>query len=127
MSSSSTWGYRTKDLVLGALAGKVTQPSDIAQTEKALLSVNEGSLYFPIFSQNTEVGGVFIGFVMALLFFIDVSNAIPLYNENWYYIGASATFISLGTSLVFAAFQVVFGRIRVTRLLSAAWFCIYVS
>ncbi|MFX1539971.1 MAG: hypothetical protein ACFFBX_04255 [Promethearchaeota archaeon] len=67
MSSSSTWGYRTKDLVLGALAGKVTQPSDIAQSEKALLSVNEGSLYFPIFFQNTEVGGVFIGFGQAII------------------------------------------------------------
>jgi hypothetical protein len=67
MSSSSTWGYHTRGLVLGAFAGKVTQPSDIASTEKALISVNEGSLYFPIFFKNTEVGGVFIGLGQAIV------------------------------------------------------------
>ncbi len=67
MSSSSTWGYRNQELVLGALAGKVTHPTDIARSEKALLSVNENTLYFPIFYQNKEVGGVFIGFGQAII------------------------------------------------------------
>ncbi|MFW9934003.1 MAG: hypothetical protein ACFFDU_00555 [Candidatus Thorarchaeota archaeon] len=67
MSSSSTWGYRNQELVLGALAGKVVHPTDIAQSEKALLSVNEGTLYFPIFYQQKEVGGVFIGFGQAII------------------------------------------------------------
>jgi hypothetical protein len=48
--------------VLGALAGRVTNPTDIARSEKALLGVNEGTLYFPIFYQNHEVGGIFIGY-----------------------------------------------------------------
>ncbi|MFX1510298.1 MAG: hypothetical protein ACFFBR_08355 [Promethearchaeota archaeon] len=67
MSSSSTWGYRNQNLVLGALAGKVTHPTDLARSEKALLSVNEGTLYFPIFYQNKEVGGIFIGFGQAII------------------------------------------------------------
>lgn len=67
MSSSSTWGYRNQELVLGALAGKLSHPTDIARSEKALLNVNEGSLYFPIFYRNNEVGGVFIGFGQALI------------------------------------------------------------
>jgi len=67
MNSSSTWGYRNQELILGALAGKVTDPTDIARSEKALLSVNEGSLYFPIFYQNREVGGVFIGDGQAII------------------------------------------------------------
>jgi len=46
MSPSFSLNYRNRDLVLGALAGRVKQPTDIAQSEKALLSVNEGSLYF---------------------------------------------------------------------------------
>ncbi|MFX0079428.1 MAG: hypothetical protein ACFE8O_09335 [Candidatus Hermodarchaeota archaeon] len=61
MSPRFSMNYRNKDLVLGILAGKVLEPTDIAQSEKALLSVNEGSLYFPIFHRNVEVGGVFIG------------------------------------------------------------------
>ncbi len=67
MSSSSTWGYRNQELVLGALAGKVTHPTDIARSEKALLNVSEGTLYFPIFYRNKEVGGVFIGFGQAII------------------------------------------------------------
>lgn len=61
MSPNFSLNYRNKDLVLGALAGRVKQPTDLAQSEKALLSVNEGSLYFPIFHRNIEVGGIFIG------------------------------------------------------------------
>ena len=61
MSPNFSMNYRNKDLVLGALAGRVKQPTDLAQSEKALLSVNEGSLYFPIFHRNIEVGGIFIG------------------------------------------------------------------
>lgn len=61
MSSSFSMNYRNQELVLGAMAGKVKQPSDLAQSEKALLSVNEGTLYFPIFHRNIEVGGIFIG------------------------------------------------------------------
>ncbi len=67
MSFCSPCGYRKKELVLGALAGKVTHSTDIARSEKALLIVNEGTLYFPIFYQNREVGGVFIGSGQAII------------------------------------------------------------
>jgi hypothetical protein len=67
VSSSSTWGYQNRDLVLGALAGKVSDPTDIARSEKVLLSVNEGTIYFPIFYQKREVGGVFIGYGQAII------------------------------------------------------------
>ncbi|MFX0168718.1 MAG: hypothetical protein ACFE89_05080 [Candidatus Hodarchaeota archaeon] len=62
MSSSSTWRNRSRNLVLGALAGRVANPTDVTRSDKALISVNEGTLYFPIFYQNHEVGGIFIGY-----------------------------------------------------------------
>ena len=67
MSSSAARRNRNRNLVLGALAGRVANPTDIARSEKALLGVNEGSLYFPVFYQNREVGGIFIGYGQAIL------------------------------------------------------------
>jgi hypothetical protein len=67
MSSSSPWSHQKQELVLGALAGKVTHPADVAHSDKALLSVNEASLYFPLFYQTREVGGVFIGSGQAII------------------------------------------------------------
>ena len=48
-------------LVLGALAGQVTKIWELARSEKALIQIDPGTLYFPIFSNGVEVGGVFIG------------------------------------------------------------------
>jgi len=67
VSSSSTWSFEYRDLVLGALAGKVSHPTDVARSEKALLSLNEGTIYFPIFYHKQEVGGVFIGYGQAII------------------------------------------------------------
>lgn len=61
MSSSFSHSYRNKSLVLGALAGRVTEPTDIARTEKALINVNAGSLYFPILYEGVEIGSICIG------------------------------------------------------------------
>jgi hypothetical protein len=86
VSSSSTWGYQNDELVLGALAGKVSHPADIARSEKALLSVNEGTLYFPIFYRKQEVGGVFIGFGQALIDAIAETHRGAVgksHNFNW--------------------------------------------
>ena len=49
------------DLVLGALAGKVVDPTDIARTEKALINVNNGTLYFPVLYKGVEIVGIFLG------------------------------------------------------------------
>ncbi|MFX1283992.1 MAG: hypothetical protein ACFFB5_10070 [Promethearchaeota archaeon] len=65
-------------------------------------------------------GGIFIAFLIGVIFVLDTSNLLPLFNENWYTIGALATYVVLGSSLAYSAFMVVFGRIRTTRLLSAA-------
>ncbi|MDO8056606.1 MAG: hypothetical protein Q6361_07070 [Candidatus Hermodarchaeota archaeon] len=62
MSSTAVRRKRGRDLILGALAGRVANPTDVARSEKALLGVNEGTLYFPIFYENREVGGIFIGY-----------------------------------------------------------------
>ncbi len=48
-------------LVLGTLAGQVTEIWEVARSEKALIQIDPGTIYFPIFSQGKEVGGVFIG------------------------------------------------------------------
>ncbi|MHA1331481.1 MAG: hypothetical protein ACTSR2_10435, partial [Candidatus Hodarchaeales archaeon] len=64
------------------------------------------------------IGGIFVAILIAFLFYLDISG-FPLYNSNWYYVGAAATYISLGTMLAYSAFIVLFGKIRLTRLLSA--------
>jgi uncharacterized protein (UPF0147 family) len=67
------------------------------------------------------LGGVFIVFVIAFIFLLEQMPLfnLPLFNENWYPIGALATYGALGVGLVYCAFLVIFGRIRVTRLASA--------
>ncbi|MFX0014337.1 MAG: hypothetical protein ACFFB2_08370 [Promethearchaeota archaeon] len=64
-------------------------------------------------------GGIVIMFVIVLIFILDTTNYLPLFNTNWYIIGALATYLTLGTGLAYSAFLVVFGRVRVTRLVSA--------
>ncbi|MFW9905057.1 MAG: hypothetical protein ACFFFH_12035 [Candidatus Thorarchaeota archaeon] len=67
------------------------------------------------------LGGVFIIFVIAFIFLLEQMPLfnLPLFNENWYPIGALATYGALVIGLVYCVFLVVFGRIRVTRLASA--------
>ena len=65
------------------------------------------------------LGGVFIIFVIAFIFLLDTMNYLPLFNENWYITGALAVYIALGSALAYSAFLVIFGRVRVTRLVSA--------
>ena len=64
------------------------------------------------------IGGIFTAFFMALLFYWDISG-FPLFNENWYYIGAFALYISLGVDLLYFGSLVLIGKIRVSRILSA--------
>ena len=64
------------------------------------------------------IGAVFIVLFMAFLFYLDITR-FPLFNENWYFIGALAVYISLGASLFYSGFLVLFGKIRISRLLSA--------
>lgn len=67
------------------------------------------------------LGGVFIVFAIVFIFLLEQMPLfnLPLFNENWYPIGALATYGALGVGLVYCAFLVIFGRIRVTRLASA--------
>jgi hypothetical protein len=51
----------TNDLILGALAGKVSETSEIAKSTKSLIRVEPGTLYFPVISDAKEIGGVFLG------------------------------------------------------------------
>lgn len=61
MANSLSRYPREDDLVLGALAGKVIESSEVARSERALLQVNAGTLYFPVLRAGTEIGGVFFG------------------------------------------------------------------
>lgn len=61
MVTSSDRYRRDGDLVLGALAGKVAEPSEIARSEKALVHVDAETLYFPVLRAGAEIGGVFFG------------------------------------------------------------------
>jgi len=49
------------ELALGDLTGKVSKDSNIAQSEKALVNVDSGTLYFPVLLDETAVGGIFLG------------------------------------------------------------------
>ncbi|MHA1972902.1 MAG: hypothetical protein ACTSW1_07910 [Candidatus Hodarchaeales archaeon] len=64
------------------------------------------------------IGGILTAVLIAFLIYLDISE-FPLFNNNWYFVGAAATYISLGTILVYSAFLVLFGKIRIGRLLSA--------
>lgn len=61
MDESKSHKNVKNDLVLGDLAGIVGKDSNIAQSEKALVNVGSGTLYFPILLDEIGVGGVFLG------------------------------------------------------------------
>lgn len=61
MTTSSDRERRNGDLVLGALAGKVAEPSEVARSERALVHLDPGTLYFPVLRAGVEIGGVFFG------------------------------------------------------------------
>ncbi len=65
-------------------------------------------------------GGIFIGIAMIIFFAIDITNAIPLFNENWYTIGFIAFYVGLGAGFTESLFKLIFGRIRATRFVSAS-------
>lgn len=60
-STSSNGDSEDNKVVLGALAGRVARPWEVARSEKALVEVDAGSLYFPVLRGGVEVGGVFLG------------------------------------------------------------------
>jgi hypothetical protein len=61
VTTSSDHDRRIGDLVLGALAGKVAAPSEVARSERALVHLDPGTLYFPVLRESVEIGGVFFG------------------------------------------------------------------
>jgi len=64
------------------------------------------------------ISGVFISLFLAFLIYLEVSGT-PVFNENWYLISGSVLYFSLIVDIGYAAFVVIFGRIRLTRLVSA--------
>ncbi len=64
------------------------------------------------------LGGFFIGLAMIFFFVIDITQLIPLYNQNWYYIGFIALYVSLGADFIESVFKLIFGQIRATRFIS---------
>jgi hypothetical protein len=65
------------------------------------------------------ISGVFLSLAIAFFIYLEISG-IPVYNENWYQISGMVMYISLSLQICYAAFVVLFGRIRFTRLASAA-------
>jgi hypothetical protein len=43
------------------LAGKVVEASEVARSERALVHLDPGTLYFPVLRADVEIGGVFFG------------------------------------------------------------------
>ncbi|MHA2224379.1 MAG: hypothetical protein ACXAC8_04205, partial [Candidatus Hodarchaeales archaeon] len=64
-------------------------------------------------------GGIFIGFLIIFLFFNELTQWIPLYNNNWYIGAGLVVYFSLAVGLIKSIWLVAFGRIRYTRLMSA--------
>ncbi|MFW9903247.1 MAG: hypothetical protein ACFFFH_02865 [Candidatus Thorarchaeota archaeon] len=73
---------------------------------------------------RTHVGGLIGAFAviltMILMFWITVTEALPLFNENWYISGALACYITWTSNLFAYLAQFFLGRIRVSRLITAA-------
>ncbi len=94
-----------------------------SETKKAFVEVDEekDSGFWPAFGEHLGglIGGFFVGLLIVFLFVNDVTNLIPLYNANWYFIGGIVVYISLFASLIKHAWFVAFGKIRVSRLVSA--------
>ena len=64
------------------------------------------------------ISGFFLSLFLAFLIYLEVSG-IPVFNENWYFISGMALYFSLFVDIGYSAFVVIFGRIRLTRLISA--------
>lgn len=64
-------------------------------------------------------GAFFISLVFIFFFIIDVMDVVPLYNDNWDSIGLIAFYGLLGAGFVKSVFELIFGRIRATRLVCA--------
>ncbi|MFX1485752.1 MAG: hypothetical protein ACFFBS_01365 [Promethearchaeota archaeon] len=62
MDESKSRKRAKNELVLGDLSGKVSKDSNITQSERALVNVGSGTLYFPLLLDGISVGGVFLGF-----------------------------------------------------------------
>ena len=64
------------------------------------------------------ISGFFLSLAVAFFLYLEISG-LPVFNENWYIIGGMALYISLFVDIGYSAFLVIFGRIRLTRLVSA--------
>ncbi len=64
------------------------------------------------------ISGFFVSLFLAFLIYLEVSGT-PIFNQNWYLISGSVLYFSLLVDIGYAAFVVIFGRIRLTRLVSA--------
>ncbi|MFX1507598.1 MAG: hypothetical protein ACFFDC_16050 [Promethearchaeota archaeon] len=73
---------------------------------------------------RTHVGGLIgalaVIVTMVLMFWITVTEALPLFNENWFISGALACYITWTANLFAYLAQFFLGRIRVSRLITAA-------
>lgn len=66
------------------------------------------------------LGAIVIIFSMVLFLWIEATDFLPLFNANWYTTGAAALYIGWTASLFAYIAQFFLGRIRVSRLISAA-------
>ena len=73
---------------------------------------------------RTHVGGLIGALVviltMVLMFWITITDALPLFNENWFISGALACYITWAANLFAYLAQFFLGRIRISRLITAA-------
>jgi len=67
-------------------------------------------------------GAFFIGLVFIFFLLVDIMGVIPLdhwSNDNWDFYGSIAIYTLLGAGFIESVFELIFGRIRATRLVSA--------
>ncbi len=73
---------------------------------------------------RTHMGGLLgalaVLLTIILVFWIDVTGVLPLFNENWYMTGAFACYIAWVSSLIAYLAQFFLGQIRISRLITAA-------
>lgn len=66
------------------------------------------------------IGAIVVIGSMILVYWIDTTNAYPVFNENWYTSGFFACYIAWGATLFRYIAQMFLGKIRVSRIILAA-------
>lgn len=118
---------KLRETFLKPLEDRKTQMTNKKQNSMFMakeLSKTETPSFWSAFGEHLGgfLGAFFIGLVFIFFFLVDIVDVIPFSawsNDNWDFYGSIAIYTLLGSAFVESVFELIFGRIRATRLISA--------